>query len=235
MKRLIALLTLLPLLGMGGGQYTIPWHTGATAAAAGGGITPVGTPVCVSTGLPYNLSYTPNAAGDTIVVGVNGLYGNLGTATVTDSTSATYPAQTTYVYAGTQIFGTLSVSAGVTYISVASTGGTGNGTICVSEYAGPKHFGNTINNGSWSGTSYSISLTMQDANNYIVMFGNSITCCTAPVPTATAGTVRANSTNQNGGAWVQDNTSASTGTLAASGTLNLSSGGFLTAIELRSH
>jgi hypothetical protein len=34
MKRLIALLTLLPLLGMGGGQYTIPWHTGATAAAA---------------------------------------------------------------------------------------------------------------------------------------------------------------------------------------------------------
>ena len=35
MKRLIALLILLPLLGMGGGQYTIPWHTGAAAAAGG--------------------------------------------------------------------------------------------------------------------------------------------------------------------------------------------------------
>ena len=37
MRRFLAFLALLPLLAMGGGQYTIPRYTGATAASGGGG------------------------------------------------------------------------------------------------------------------------------------------------------------------------------------------------------
>jgi hypothetical protein len=232
MKRLIALLTLLPLLGMGGGQYTIPWHTGATAAAASGGITPVGTPVCGASGYAqsYNLSYTPYAAGDQLIVAAYGL--PMTDQVVTDSAASTY---TPLTGTGTQVFqiwGILSLPSGVTYIRIS---GTNYGfKLCVSEYAGGKHFGNTNTSGSWSGTSYTTSLTMQDANNYMVSVLGDYNYGQNMVPTATTGTLRTYTVDSNSTMAIQDNTSASAGSLSIAGTTSPSSSGNILSVELRS-
>lgn len=237
MRYLKILFTLPLLFCCGWGQMSV--HTGALpwkASTGGGGITPVGTPVCGIGATPYTISYTANAGGDTIVVGANGLYGYLGTATVTDSKSDTFTqsAAPGYYYPG--IYTNLSITSGVTSITITTTGGTGSIDACVSEYSGPKHVGNTNNNYLMSsGTSYSNSLTMQDAHNYIVGVFAITNNGTQPTPTATAGTIRAyNNGNSNGSIFLQDNTSTSAGSLAVSGSISSAYLLWGSAVELRS-
>jgi hypothetical protein len=219
---------------MGGGQYTIPWHTGATAAAASGGITPVGTPVCGVSGYAqsYNLSYTPYAAGDQLIVAADGGGGYMTGQVVTDSAASTYTPLTVTAYQIFQIWGILSLPSGVTYIRIS---GTSYGfKLCVSEYAGGKHFGNTNTSGSWSGTSYTTSLTMQDANNYMVSALDDNNYGLNMVPTATTGTLRTYTVDSNSTMAIQDNTSASAGSLSIAGTTSPSSSGLILSVELRS-
>lgn len=228
----ILALFLLASLGIGMTQEVV---AARFRSSAGGGITPRGTPVCGISATPLTISYTAYAASDTLVVGANGLYGVLGTATVTDNKSDTFTQIVTPSSYSSAIYANLAISSGVTSVTITTTGGDGAVAACISEYSGGVRFGNTSNSTTWSGTSYTASLTMQGANNYIIIVANDNTYGQNPVPTATAGTVRVyNNGNANGSMWLQDNTSASSGTLAASGTTSPSSVGWIVAAELRS-
>jgi hypothetical protein len=233
MKRLIALLALLPLLAMGGGQTVMTGnHRHVFATGGGGAVLPVGTPVCT---LPYGnsitVSYTPHAVGDTIVVTGAGNGNNV--TNVTDNLSTVYsnPVNYTSGSANGYIWVDLHVPSGVTSI-IVTLSGTSYQTACVSEYSGVVRTGNTLNNGGWStATSYSASLTMQDAHNYAVfaVWPNLVT----PAPTATSGTIFGLAGTE-GYFWTHINTSATPGVVTVGANLS-SSTGEITGLELRSN
>ena len=239
MRYLKILFTLPLLFCCGWGQMSV--HTGAlpwSASTGGGGITPVGTPTCsIQGGTTVNVSYTPYAAGDVVVAGASGLYGYAGTVTVTDNKSGSYSQLVAPGYYNAGIFGTLSVASGVTQLTFSETSGTGSWDICISEYShsGTVHFGNASSgNGYWSGT-YTSTLAMQDANNYLISVFSDNNFGTQPTPTATVGTLRAyNNANNNGSIWIQDNTSTNAGSLSTSGTTSPSATGWAASVELRS-
>lgn len=210
-------------------------------ASAGPTISPVGTAFCSHTtsGGATSLttsSYTAVAAGDTILLAVDMLAGSVPAPSVTDSGSyntytqpSTQAATGSYYYAA--MFGALSNTHAGAMTFTASPLISGSGTsVCVQEYSGAVAYGNTITTTGTSVSTYSASVTTQDPNNYVAcsvsFYGQGTT------PTAINGVIRAVTTADNGG-FIQDNHSATAGTVTVSGTFSASQTYSMTCVELR--
>ena len=216
----------------------------ASSGGGGGTITPVGSPTCpagtyVST-TTDPISYTSAGAGNTLVVGVLNEAGTA-TSSVTDNISQTYVHSVGPVSAADgyiDMFTKISTGAGVTTVTPTfASAPNAYIEVCISEYSGVVHIGNTNSDtSSFTGTTYSISNTLTYANDYNVLFIGSQDS-SVQTPTATAGTVRAYNATSYRNTWIQDNHSASTGSLAVSGTVGANTGGAvpMAVLELENH
>jgi len=128
---------------------------------------------------------------------------------------------------GTPVTGSVASSS----VTVTWTAGTGRKGVAVEEYSGVVAIGNVATN-SGTGTNPTISLTTQDANNYVVAGLNGDYA--API-TASVGTVRLTiDAGTNLSAVLMDNTAASPGSVTCTGTQAVSATWAAAAVELRS-
>ena len=231
MKRLIAILALIPLLGMGGGQSIVIKHK-----AASGGITiPLGSPVCktydgyTGTGpFQYYYNYTLHAAGDQILVGVSA--GTNFTSVGDDkSDSVSTAVALTATYPG--IYMITSATSGVSKIYVNTPSGGGK-IVCILEASGIASIGNTNKVTMSAGTSYSTALSITQNNGYVFAVATEQSSG-AKTPTATAGIVPAYYAASYSNIFEQYNTAATAGSVTISGTLSISGAESISIAELK--
>jgi hypothetical protein len=156
-------------------------------------------------------------------------------SSVVDSGGSTYTKLAGPIDDGTQvveIWGTPATgSVASSSVTVTWTAGSGRKGAAVEEYSGVVAIGNVATN-SGTGTSPTVSLTTQDANNYVVAGLNGDYDASI---TASVGTVRQTiNAGTNLSAVLMDNTSASAGSVTCTGTQAVSAAWAAAAVELRS-
>jgi hypothetical protein len=174
---------------------------------------------------------------DTVVVGVSNNFNSSATvSSVTDSGGSSYSRQVIKNNGATlnaEIWGSTPGAAIASTSLTVNTSADGKFVACVSTYTGVQSYGRTAVSNE-TGTSHSISLNTQDASNYVfAVLGTSI------VNTWVAGSGNllaqgVTTSSSSVTSMVGDNTSATPGLLAVSGSTSVSGAAVDIALELRS-